>query len=96
MSWGFAVGLPIKPKCGWKLSPAQRDEAARRYAAGESLTKLAKEFGVSKPSIIHLAKARNLARPTKREAKHESQTKPHTRGGNQSRLLSRRHEAKPT
>ena len=60
MSWGFAVGSALKPRCGWKLSPAQRDEAARRYAAGERVTDLAKEFNVSKPSIIHLAKARGV------------------------------------
>ena len=60
MSWGFAVGTPLKPRCGWKLSPAQRDDIARRYAAGERVTKLAEEFNVSKPNVIHLAQARGV------------------------------------
>ena len=71
MSWGFKVGTALKPECGWKLSPTQRDEAARRYSEGERVTDLAKEFGVSKPNIIHLVKSRKLAR-TKRTSKHDT------------------------
>jgi hypothetical protein len=46
----------------WKLTAAQRDEIARRFASGESPTGLAEEFGVSVTSVRSAAFRRGLKR----------------------------------
>lgn len=52
---------------GRKLTPAQRNEVAKRYAAGESLRQLAKAFDCSPPNIKWLIQHRGIqVRPTGR------------------------------
>lgn len=45
-----------------RLSPGQRDEACRRYLAGEASTKIGREFGVSSVAICQLLKKRGITR----------------------------------
>jgi hypothetical protein len=51
-----------KPYYPTKLSREQRNEVARRYAAGESATQLGKMFNISKVNVIKLAASRKLKR----------------------------------
>lgn len=50
-----------------KLTPEQRDEAARRYVSGERLNDVAAAFGVSKNSIRQFCRARRLKRSARVE-----------------------------
>ena len=51
-------------RCGNRLSPQQRDEAVRRYEAGESTVQLSRAFGVAPSAIGGLLARRGVARRT--------------------------------
>jgi DNA-directed RNA polymerase specialized sigma24 family protein len=46
-----------------KLSDTQRAALIERYLAGESMTRLAPEFGVTRPAIAGLLRRRGIAVP---------------------------------
>lgn len=48
---------------GGKLTPEQRNEATRRFAAGESTKAIAAEYGVAAPVIIKNARRRGVVFP---------------------------------
>jgi len=49
-------GVELRDKSPRKLTDEQIEEAARRYQAGESLTKLAPEFGVRRHTLAEALK----------------------------------------
>jgi transposase-like protein len=46
----------------WKLSPAQKHLALRRYRTGERTARIARDLGVTPNAIRHLAYSRSLYR----------------------------------
>lgn len=50
-----------------KLTPAQREEVARRFSAGERADHLAAEFGVHVNNVWRLASTRGLPKPLRRK-----------------------------
>jgi len=54
-----AAGLPVRMERMHCLTPAQRDEAARRYLDGEDAGVVAEEFGCTVSNVRQLAKVRS-------------------------------------
>jgi hypothetical protein len=48
-------------RAGWKLTETQRIDVVQRYIAGQSLTRLAATFGVSRPAVAGLLRRRGIS-----------------------------------
>lgn len=46
---------------GWKLTEAQKIDVVQRYIAGQSLTRLAAAYGVSRPAVAGLLRRRGIS-----------------------------------
>jgi hypothetical protein len=54
-------------RAGWKLTEAQRNDVVQRYVAGQSLTRLAATFGISRPAVAGMLHRRGI--PIRPQAK---------------------------
>jgi len=78
-------------RVGWKLTEAQRIDVVHRYIAGQSLTRLAAAFGVSRPAVAGLLRRRGIPiRPQTKltEMQRRQAVERYTRGETSTRIAA--------
>jgi hypothetical protein len=78
-------------RAGWKLTDAQRIDVVQRYIAGQSLTRLAATFGVSRPAVAGLLRRRGISiRPQAKltEEQRREAVERYTRGETSTRIAA--------
>jgi hypothetical protein len=78
-------------RSGWKLTEAQRIDVVQRYIAGQSPTRLAAAFGVSRPAVAGLLRRRGITIRTQAkltEKQRMEAVERYTRGETSTRIAA--------